>query len=158
VQEGPVLRSERDRTEPVKESGDDGGDMRDGDVGLDRESIAPFRRSRQIVKATEPKLEALGIDGGYGSCRRHRHGCAGQGKLGVQTGILGMDGSQGLMLLRQLTLLRNDGTLISQQPFLISKLLLTSCKLAADEVQLLLDERRRRRPRTGGSGATTWRR
>ncbi len=60
---------------------------------------------------------------------------------GVQTGILGMDGSQGLMLLRQLTLLRNDGTgtLISQQPCLISKLLLTSCKLAADEVQLLSD-------------------
>jgi hypothetical protein len=74
----------------------------------------------------------------------------------VQTGILGMDGSQGLMLLRQLTLLRNDGTLISQQPFLISKLLLTSCKLAADDVQLLLDYRRRRLPRTGGSGATTW--
>ena len=27
--------------------------------------------------------EALGIDGGYGGCHRHRHGGAGQGKLGV---------------------------------------------------------------------------
>jgi hypothetical protein len=59
----------------------------------------------------------------------------------VQTGILGMDGSQGLMLLRQMTLLRNDGTLISQQPLLISKLLLSSRKLPADEVQLLADQR-----------------
>jgi hypothetical protein len=59
----------------------------------------------------------------------------------VQTGILGMDGSQGLMLLRQMTLLRNDGTLISQQPLLISKLLLSSRKLSADEVQLLADQR-----------------
>jgi hypothetical protein len=59
----------------------------------------------------------------------------------VQTGILGMDGSQGLMLLRQMTLLRNDGTLISHQPLLISKLLLASCKLSTDEVQLLADQR-----------------
>jgi hypothetical protein len=52
-----------------------------------------------------------------------------------------MDGSQGLMLLRQMTLLRNDGTLISHQPLLISKLLLASCKLSTDEVQLLADQR-----------------
>ena len=115
--------------------------MGDGDVGVDRKSIAPHRRSRQIVEAAEPKFETLGIDGGYGIRRRHRHGRADRCKLRVQTGILGMDGSQGLMLLRQMTLLRNDGTLISQQPLLISKLLLSSCKLSADEVQLLADQR-----------------
>lgn len=53
-----------------------------------------------------------------------------------------MNGSHGLLLLRQLTLLRNDGTLISQQPFLISKLLAittSSSKLAASVIELLLD-------------------
>ena len=50
-----------------------------------------------------------------------------------------MNGSHGLLLLRQLTLLRNDGTLISQQPFLISKLLATSSKLATSAIELLLD-------------------
>ena len=69
----------------MKQSGDDSGDimMGNGDVGSDGESIAPFRTSRQVVKTTEPKLEALGIDGGYGGCRRQRHGGVGQGKLGV---------------------------------------------------------------------------
>ena len=50
-----------------------------------------------------------------------------------------MDGSHGLLLLCQLTLLCNDGTLVSQQPFLISKLPATSSKLAVGDVQLLLD-------------------
>jgi hypothetical protein len=93
VQENPVLRSVRDRAEPVEQSGDDGGDRGDGDVGPDCESLAPFSCSRQSLKTTEPKLEALGIDGGYGGRRRYRHGGVGPGELGVQASILGVDGS-----------------------------------------------------------------
>jgi hypothetical protein len=133
MQEKPVRRSMWDRAEPVKQSGDDGGDLNDGDVGSDGEPLAPRLRSRQGVKTTEAKLEALGIDGGYGSRRMPRHVGVGLGEPGMKASILGVDGSDGLLLHRQLLLLGKHGTLVRQQLFL-------SSKLAAGGIQLQLDK------------------
>ena len=146
-----VLRSMWNRAEPVKQTGDDGGDMTDGNVGPDGEPLAPRIRSCQGVETTKAKLEALGIDGGHGSRRMCRHVGVGQGELGMKASILGVDGSDGLLLRSQLLLLSKHGTLVRQQ-------LLLSSKLAAGGIQLLLDKGRRRRSDAGGSGCAAGRR